>query len=411
MIQDGLVLLAEGKIAWVGDPWVENKAGAPQPEPEDVTTRTPVVMPGMWDVHVHFTGLSTPDPSETLKISQAMACLRAVPDLRRLLDAGFTSVRETGYGHGLCLEQARREGCIAGPKIYAAGAALSPTGGHADIHCYPAELLGKQPAMQDPDSRTSTMCCCDGKPECLKAVRGNLRRGARLIKICASGGVLSELDHPLHQQFSDEEMRTIVEEAQRADRAVAAHCHGQPGIMAALRAGCRTIEHGSFMDEAAADLMKEKGAILVPTLLVVERIMRSIDKLPAALQAKARATSASHEHAVRIAKAKGVPFALGTDSLTAGASSQLRLGDGAQELELLMKKAGLTAMEAIVAATGTAPKCLGGQAPRSGLLAEGYDADVIAVSGSPLDDITVLQDLAKITHVWQDGKLVKGPPP
>mmetsp|Transcript_5704 Transcript_5704/g.18340 ORF Transcript_5704/g.18340 Transcript_5704/m.18340 type:complete len:428 (+) Transcript_5704:85-1368(+) len=407
VLQPGLVVLDGHRIAWVGSP----SAGAEVPVPgeEDITTQTPVVMPGMWDVHMHFTGLTVLDTSMTMKISPAVACLRAVPDMRRVLDSGFTSVREPGYGHGLSLEQARQEGCIAGPRIYSAGAALSPTGGHADLHCYPIEFLGIQAAEHSEDSRVAVMCCCDGNQECLKAVRKNMRRGARLIKICASGGVLTEIDNPIHQQFSDEEMRTIVEEAQRNERLVAAHCHGKPGIMAALRAGVGTIEHGSFLDEEAADLMKEKGAMLVPTMLVVDRVSKAISTMPPHIQAKGRVVIDSHAEAVKIAKAKGIPFAVGTDSLTCGEKSPCRLGDSAKELELLMEKVGFTAMEAIVAATSAGPKCLGKQAPKSGLLKEGYDGDVITVSASPLEDIKVLQDPANITHIWQAGVLVKRP--
>ena len=144
---------------------------------------------------------------------------------------------------------------------------LSPTGGHADLHMYPHDWVC------DFADRVGILRQCDGVAECLRAVRLQLRDGARLIKICASGGVMSEIDHPIHQQFGADELRAIVEEAALADRVVAAHCHGKPGIMAALAAGVRTIEHGTYLDEEAASAMVESGAILVPTRHIVEEFL------------------------------------------------------------------------------------------------------------------------------------------
>src|SRR3970282_1209082 len=148
-----------------------------------------------------------------------------------------------------------------------------------------------------------------GVPECLRGVRNQLRLGAKVIKICASGGVMSEVDHPVHQQFSGEEIRAIVDEAGRADRIVAAHCHGKPGIMAALRAGCRTIEHGSYLDAEAAAAMKEAGAALVSTRSIIARTMAKIDQMPPYAAPKMRAIAGRHESSMRVARETGVTIA------------------------------------------------------------------------------------------------------
>ncbi len=245
---------------------------------------------------------------------------------------------------------------------------------------------------------------CDGPAEVMKAVRSNLRRNAKVIKICASGGVMSEVDHPVHQQFSEEELVAIVEEAARAERVVAAHCHGKPGIMAALRAGVRTIEHGSFLDEEAADLMIESGAILVPTRFVVDQLLGMEEILPPYAYEKGVMVADSHEQAMKLAVAKGVKVAMGTDIFVSGEM----YGRNGYEIKLL-QDAGMSALEAIEAATATGPDTLGPQAPLSGQLREGYDADVIAIDFDPLSDSSGWGDPDRVTHVWQGGNPVKSP--
>ena len=282
------------------------------------------------------------------------------------------------------------------------GAILSQTGGHGDLHGFPIA------AVTDMCERMGISWLCDGVPECLKAVRSQLRVGARVIKICASGGVMSELDHPVHQQFSDEELRAIVEEAGRAERIVMAHCHGKPGIMAALRAGVRTIEHGSYLDEEAAAAMVESGAILVPTRFIVEQGLKAKDRLPDYAYAKMLMVAERHFEAINIAHEAGVRIALGTDIFASGPAAGIAWGMNGQEFVHLVD-AGLSPLEAIEAGTANGPPTLGPQAPRSGLLAEGYDADVIAVAANPLDDISVLAEPANVTHIWKAGELVKSP--
>lgn len=391
-VRDGSVVLDGARIAYAGP-----RAGAPPSDGPATTVRT--VMPGMWDCHAHFLGVRDLDLERAIREPHALLAARATKSVEAVIRAGFTSVREVG-GYGVYLAQAVSEGTLVGPTIYGAGSILSQTGGHADVHSWPVA------AVADYSEHGGILQVCDGIAECQKAVRLQLRRNARVIKVCASGGVLSEVDHPIHQQFSDDELRAIVEEAARADRVVAAHCHGKPGIMAALRAGCRTIEHGSYLDEEAAAAMKEAKAILVSTRSIVARIMRSLDRVPPYGAAKMSMVADRHLESMRIARKAGVTIALGTDLATAGAASIAPQGANGEELGHLVA-AGYTPLEAIEAATASAPLTLGRQAPKAGLLAQGYDADVIAVDGDPLADIGVLADPARITHVWKAGREVK----
>jgi len=197
-------------------------------------------------------------------------------------------------------------------------------------------------------------------------------------------------------------------EAARAERIVAAHCHGKPGIMAALKAGVRTIEHGSYLDDEAADLMLEKGATLVPTRFIIERLLKFAKQagLPDYSYKKLVAISDAHKRAMRLAVRKGVKIALGTDINSSGENTAVPWGMNAQELGYLVE-AGMSPLQAIQAATANGPPTLGPQAPRSGLLKDGYDADVIAVTANPLSDVMVLASPQNVTHVWKSGKVVK----
>lgn len=393
-IQGGVVVLDGARIAYAG-----GRGGAPARAGDVV--RVPVVMPGLWDCHAHFMGVRVLDLERLVREPVATLAARATKDAEAVLQAGFTSVREVG-GFGIAIARAIADGTVAGPTIYSSGGILSQTGGHADLHGMPLATVHELSAT------SGLVELCDGIAECQKAVRLQLRRGARLIKVCASGGVLSEVDHPVHQQFSDDELRAIVDEAGRADRVVAAHCHGKPGIMAALRAGCRTIEHGSYLDDESAAAMREAGAILVPTRSIVARILGARDKVPPYAAAKLVALADRHAEAMRIGHRAGVTIACGTDFATSGADSLAPHGANGEELVHLVE-AGLSPLEAIEAATATAPRTLGPQAPRSGVLAEGCDADVIALDADPLRDIAVLADRAHVTHVWKAGAAVKRP--
>ena len=390
-IERGTVVTDGPSIVYAGP-----TAGAPAAVDGEVVTEVAAVMPGLWDAHSHFVGMPTPNV-ETIALTEPVtAAARATADLAAVLEGGVTSVREVG-GMGIHLAAAVKEGRIPGPNIHAAGRILSTTGGHGDLHGYPVE------AVHSLICNHNFSILCDGVPEVLRAVRLNLRSNAKLIKVCASGGVMSEVDHPMHQQFSDEELAAIVAEAGRAERIVAAHCHGKAGIMAAVRAGCHTIEHGSFLDEEAADAMVENDTMFVPTRFVVDALLGDAENLPAYVYEKGQMVSGAHEQAMKIAIAKGVKIAAGCDIFVSGQF----YGTGSLEIRHLIN-AGLTDLEAIEAATATGPETLGPQAPRSGQLRPGYDADVIALDTNPLDDRSVWGDPTRVTHVWKGSLLVKG---
>jgi imidazolonepropionase-like amidohydrolase len=390
--RNGVVVMDGGSITYVG-----TAADAPD-TPDATVARASTVMPGLWDCHAHFMGATTLDLASLAVTPLAVRAARCVPDLRAALDAGFTSVREVG-GLGTYLARTIDEGTVVGPHIYAAGAILSTTGGHGDLHSVPL------PWMADLCDVGAELRLADGPAECARAAREQLRKGARLIKICASGGVFSELDHPIHQQFTLQEMRAIVEVATMAERVVAAHCHGKRAMIAALEAGVSTIEHGTYLDDEVCTAMKETGAILVPTRAIVEEILAS-DTAPDYVMEKGRAVSAAHAEAIVRAHEAGVVLASGSDFFSSGRRLPAAWGDNGRELPLLVA-AGLSPLEAIEAATATGPRTLGPQAPRSGLLAVGYDADVITLDDDPLADIRVLADSDRIVGVWKSGVRVK----
>ncbi len=390
-VSDGSLLIDEGTIVYAGP-----ATGAPDRKVSK-GFEVPVVMPGMWDCHGHFVGILKPDLSEVVKTPLAVAAARIVGDAHAALMAGFTSVREPG-GLGVFLARAIDEGSVLGPHVYGAGAILSQTGGHADVHDLPLKWI------HDLGDRHGFLGLCDGIDECLKATRSQLRLGAAFIKVCASGGVMSQLDDPIHQQFTNTELETIVGEAERFDRIVAAHCHGKPGIMAALRAGCKTIEHGTYLDEESVDEMKKRNAILVPTRFIVEQLVEfgASQGMPDYAFRKITALADQHKNAVALAVEKGVTIALGTDIFTSGD----QWGSNARELRYMVQ-AGMEPLAAIETATANGPLTLGPRAPITGRLQEGYEADVIAVSESPIDNIDVLAEPKNVTHVWKDGLLVK----
>jgi len=390
-VRDGVVVLDGASISYAGP-----AREAPE-TPRAAVHKAAAVMPGMWDCHGHFMGGLTLNLERQPLEPVALRAARGARDLRAALDAGITSVREVG-GFGVHLARAVAEGSLDGPAVYGAGAVLSTTGGHGDLHAYPLEWMHDVAGMGR---------LCDGPDECAKAVREQLRVNARVIKVCASGGVLSEVDHPVHQQFTVAELRTIVEIAGMADRVVAAHCHGKPGIMAALRAGVRTIEHGTYLDEECCDAMRETGAILVPTRTIVADILANKESVPPYALAKLEAMGTLHGEAAARAYESGVTIAMGTDIGVSRAGAPTSWGTNGAELVHLVKL-GMTPLEAIEAATATGPATLGPQAPLSGQLRAGYDADVITLSGDPLTDISVLATPSRITGVWTGGRQVKG---
>ncbi len=389
-VPDGCVVIDGVSISYAGP-----QAGAPSAPAAEVH-RAPVVMPGMWDCHSHFFGIESPDLTGLATTPLPVLAVRAARDAHTLLMAGFTSTRELG-GLGVHLGRLVDEGTLAGPNIYGAGAALGPTGGHSDIHWMPEAWRDDLAA-----SGIGWVAVCDGVEECIKAVRRQIRSGAEVIKINATGGTMSHFDHPDHRQFNDKELRAIVEEAAMAELAVAAHCHGQAGAAAAAMAGVTTIEHCSTLDQATAELLLETGTMVVPTRHAVEHLASLEGRIPDwAWEAQVR-VARTHKAAMELAVSAGIRMAVGADIMASGGL----WGTNGLELASLVE-AGMTPLRAIEAATANGPATLGGRAPRSGLLAEGYDADVIAVAADPLADITVLGDPDRVTMVWKGGRMVK----
>jgi imidazolonepropionase-like amidohydrolase len=393
VVTDGVVIFEEGTIRYAG-PGVE----APASDGADVV-RADTVMPGLWECHGHFIGTYTANISEMHTLRPQLGAMRVTADAGRALMAGFTSVREMG-GMGTFLARAIDEGQVVGPNVYASGSMLSMTAGHGDEHGMDLEFARLSIARQWGEDNI-----CDGPDECRAGVRRMLRLGAKVIKVHASGGVMSELDDPHLPQFSKPELEAIVDEATRMERLVGAHCHGKRGIMASLEAGVKTIEHGTYLDEEAADAMVETGAILVPTRWILRYLLTEGEKngMPEYARVKAEATARHHSDGIALAVEKGVKIALGTDIWATGL-----WGKNGEELGLMVE-VGMTPLQAIESATANGPDTLGPQAPKSGQLLEGCDADVICVSGDPSTDVSILADPDNVTHVWKGGVRVKGP--
>jgi imidazolonepropionase-like amidohydrolase len=392
VIKDGVVVLEEESITYAG------AAGSAPDTPDAEVVTTDTVMPGMWECHGHFFGSYTANIDEIHTLRPQLAAMRVTGDARRALMAGFTSVREVG-GYGSFLGRAIEEGQVIGPNVYASGGMLSMTAGHGDIHGMDLEMARRSFARHVGEDGI-----VDGPDEARAGVRRMLRLGAKVIKIHASGGVMSELDDPQLPQFSAAELEAIVDEATRMELLVAAHCHGKRGIMAALAAGVKTIEHGTYLDEEVADAMIENDAILVPTRWIVEFLVREGEKrgMPDYAKRKIYVAAENHANAVSIAVSKGVRIALGTDIWGTGL-----WGKNAEELGHLVD-CGMTPMQAIEAATANGPATLGPQAPQSGILAEGFHADVICITGDPTTDVSTLADPENITHVFKRGLRHKG---
>lgn len=392
VVDDGVVVLDDGLIGFAGA-----AADAPEtPDAEVVTTDT--VMPGMWECHGHFIGIYTANIDETFVTRPQLASMRVTADARRVLDAGFTSVREMG-GLGAILGRSIDEGVVTGPNVYGSGSMLSMTAGHGDTHSLELDTARMMHTHVWGEDNI-----VDGPDQCRAGVRRMLRLGAKVIKIHASGGVLSELDDPHLPQFSKAELEAIVDEATRMERLVGAHCHGKRGIMAALEAGIKTIEHGTFLDDEAAAAMVETGATLVPTRFIVDLLIREGSErgMPEYAKKKIEMAAESHSDAISLAIERGVKIALGTDIWATGV-----WGRNAEELPLLVD-CGMTPLQAIEAATANGPATLGPQAPNAGRLEEDMDADVICVSGDPTSDVSILADPANVTHVFKGGVRHKG---
>ena len=365
--------------------------GQSVPIPEDATVidlSTATVLPGMLDLHCHILG----DPEEGGRGSSADKALRGVRNAEKVLLSGFTTIRDPGGGDvnyaNFSVRDAVNRGWFPGPRIVAAGRFLSITGGHGDNNSVP------------PEHETQRENIVNGVEEMRKAVRRDVKFGADWIKIYATGGFFSAGDDPGQQHFSDEEMRVAVEEATRLGKLVAAHAHGAQGIKAAVRAGVRTIEHGTFIDDEGIELMKEYGTYLVPTLRTIEVLAEEPPPDASAGWKKAYQLSKKHFSAMmkNIGKAmnRGVKTALGSDMIT------LPHGLAAQEIRLHVE-AGQTPMEAIRSATIVSAEAINMQ-NEVGSIEPGKYADIIAVEGDPLKNISVLE---QVRFVMKDGRVYK----
>ncbi|KAI0503257.1 amidohydrolase [Xylaria bambusicola] len=400
-------LVIENKlIAWVGP---EHDVPSKYTDGAHRTFSIPFVMPGLWDVHTHFGGeapttLDGIDPSGDPRLEHpAVAGARLTKGCWEALQRGYTSLRDVA-GYGCELSRAIDDGSIVGPNVYSSGACLSQTAGHGDMFDMPAGDMHLNTGLSSvhPGHWGSTQSLLvDGVDECRRAVRLQIRRGAKCIKIFASGGVLSLEDNPLYAQFSPEELDVIVQEATRQERVVAAHVHGKPGILAAVKAGVTTVEHVSFADEECIKLIKEKDTVYVATRTIVDLLLQGGGKGLTKYQwEKLQLCGTNHLNAYKMAIEAGVRIALGTD--TAPGFNM------AMELDYAVQ-AGLTPLEAIKAATANGPLSVGAMAPKTGQLKEGYEADILGLLHNPVEDVKILQEKKNVGWVWKGGRLFKGP--
>lgn len=352
------------------------------------------VLPGLMDMHTHITGERDPNanPYEWIKLEEADNAYRAIPYAKRTLQAGFTTIRNLGGDSNVmnALKRAINSGLVEGPRILASTGAISATGGHGDTHGYNSDIMH----MIGVDKSI-----CDGADDCRRAVRDLVKRGADVIKITATGGVLSNTAAGVGQQLTDDELKAIVETARSLGRKVAAHAHDSGGVNAALRAGVNSIEHGSYLNDESIQLFKEKNAYLVPTLLAgvsVKEELEINDKIPPAIAEKIKQVAPVVEASFKKALKGGVTIAFGTDS---GVSKH---GINAREFELMVQY-GMDENEAIKSATITTAKLIG-MTDSLGTIEKNKLADIIAVEGNPLKDISLLKD---IKFVMKDGKVFK----
>jgi imidazolonepropionase-like amidohydrolase len=353
------------------------------------------VLPGFIDAHVHLAGPIIGDGDwqhAGLTESPSLHALHGAVHAHQTLEAGFTTVRNVGAGDfaDLALRDAINRGWVPGPRILGAGVSFGINGGHCDGSAgfWPGAL--PQGRIEDG--------AADGVDEVREAVRYNVKYGADVVKICATGGVLSPTDSVGTQQYTEEEMRAVVETAHMLERRVAAHAHGTAGIKAAIRAGVTSIEHGSILDAAAVTLLRERGTWLVPTLMAGEQVgkMAREGRLPPFIAQKALAIAPRVQASFKMAVDGGVRIALGTD---AGVFPH---GTNGHEFTLMVRY-GMRPMQAIQAGTLNAATLLGVER-ETGSVAVGKRADLVAVRGDPLVNIEVLE---QVDFVMKDGIVFK----
>lgn len=358
---------------------------------EEIDLREQYVLPGLIDCHVHLTmEFDASLRMRDLLESDGFLALRATTYARKNLDAGFTTVRDLGSGRAqviLDLRDAIKAGFVVGPRVVAAGHAISITGGHGDGTTGFREGLF---AMPNPEGGIA-----DGPDECRKAVRNQIKLGADVIKVTATGGVLSAAKAGLAQQYFDDELEAIVTTAHSLQRKVAAHAHGVDGINAAIKAGVDSVEHGTYLDDDSIALFKGRNCYHVPTLLASATVAANAEVsgfyLPQ-VAAKARLVAPKSIEMFRKSHEAGVKIAFGTDT---GVSPH---GQNAREFALMVK-GGMTPSEAIRSATIVASQLLGLE-KEIGTIETGKAGDLIAVKGDPTQDIT---ELERVTCVVKGG--------
>ncbi|MBZ5663487.1 MAG: amidohydrolase family protein [Acidobacteriia bacterium] len=345
------------------------------------------VLPGLIDAHTHIT-FNPNFGYSRLAISVPREALIGAKNARVTLDAGFTTIRNVGAGGftDVALRDAINAGDVSGPRMLVSGPALSITGGHCDNNLLPFE------------SHMHSEGVADGVEAVQHKTREIIKYGADLIKICATGGVLSHGDNPQASQYTLEEMKAIVADAHRLGRKVAAHAHGAEGIRWASEAGVDSIEHGSYIDDAAIATMKKNGTYLVPTLYLMDWFFENAEKIgtPAELIAKGREVMPAARKNVARAFAAGVKVGFGTDAAV------YPHGLNAHEFAVMVKL-GLTPLQAIQAATVNDADLLG-WSDKVGTIEAGKWADIVAVDGDPLADVTTLE---RVKFVMKGGEVVK----
>ncbi|WP_428684944.1 amidohydrolase family protein [Sphingopyxis sp.] len=384
-VDTGKTIVVEGgKVAEIRDGYVG--------EGRVIDLRDAFVLPGLIDSHVHLTFESGPTSQlDAVTKSTTDQAFDGVVFARRTVEAGFTTVVDLGSDPEAinALRDAIATGKVVGPRILAAGG-VAAHGGHGDVHGYRQEIIDL--------FRSPTLC--SGADDCARAVRLAVQQGADIIKTASTGGVMSNTAAGLGQQMSDAELVAIVETAHRLGRKVAAHAHGTDGVNAALRAGVDSVEHGTYLDAESIRLFKAKNIYLVPTLLAGDTVSRqaeNADWMPDAVRAKARIVGPLMIDALRRAHEGGVRIAFGTDSAVS------KHGENAREFAL-MTKAGLTPLDTIRAATVWGATHIGLERD-VGSIAVGKAADIVAVRGDPLKDVTQLEAMV---FVMKGGAVVRG---
>ena len=353
------------------------------------------VLPGLMDMHTHLTTEYSADVYiERFRLNEADVAIRAVNHAKKTLLAGFTTVRDLGdqFNASIALRNAIAAGTVPGPRIFTSGKSLATTGGHAD----PTNSWAKHLSSKPPGPREGVI---DGPGQARQAVRQRYKDGADLIKITATGGVLSVAKSGLNPQFSDAELAAIVATAKDYGFHVAAHAHGKEGMLRAINAGVHSIEHGTFMDDEALKLMKKHGTAYVPTMSAMKWISAKANdesSMPAEVRARAENMGTQIDSTVSKAYKKGLWIVFGTD---AGVFPH---GINAREFEYMVN-AGIPAMTALLSATIETAKLLRIE-DQLGSIEAGKVADLVAVQGDPLQDIRLMQD---VRFVMKDGVIYK----